>query len=193
MVASVSTDGSQLWTKGARIKTPRKGEVKPLIFRSDSKLAICRPNPFRRTAISICAKLFWSGRPSMTSLARRIMPAHVPKTGNPSLMRRARGSKVPLDSNSMEIVVDSPPGITNASTPRRSSGTLTWRTVAPNFSSAVECSLEAPCKARTPTVLDKSGVYQPRSASLVSSSPISRPGIASPKPRLTLATIAGSW
>ena len=175
------------------MKTPRKGVVNPLIFRSDSKLAIWRPNPFRRTVISIWAKLFWSGRPSMTFLARRIIPAHVPKTGRPSLMRCDNGSKVPLDSKSMEIVVDSPPGITSASSPRRSSGILTWRTLAPSFSSAAVCSLEAPCKARTPTLFDKSGVYQPRSASLVSSSPISRPGIASPKPRLTLATIAGSW
>lgn len=35
--------------------------------------------------------------------------------------------------------------------------------------------------------------YQPRSASLVSSAPISRPFMAAPRPVLTLAMMAGSW
>ena len=142
--------------------------------------------------MSIRAKLLWSGLPSSTSFARRIIPAQVPRTGSPSAKSSDKGSKVLLDSKSIEIVVDSPPGITIASRPSRSSGNLTWRTVVPSLPNASVCSLEAPCNAKTPTIGDNLLFYQPRSASFVSSSPISRPGIASPSPRLTLATIVGS-
>src|SRR3954463_11740174 len=94
----------------------------------------------------------WSGRPSSTSAASRIMPAHVPNTGKWSVRRSAMASKRPDDSSSIDIVVDSPPGMTRASTRARSAGVRTSLARAPSSVRATAWSPKAPWSARTPTV-----------------------------------------
>src|SRR3954470_19983206 len=51
----------------------------------------------------------------------------------------------------MLIVVDSPPGITSASTLSSSSGRRTGRATTSHSASAARCSRTSPCRARTPT------------------------------------------
>ena len=54
------------------------------------------------------------------------MPAQVPSTGRPAANAARNGASSPLRWISMPIVVDSPPGITNPSTPERSSAVRTF-------------------------------------------------------------------
>ena len=137
------------------MKTARKDFCRPLTLRSLSKLAICRPNEFLRTEMSMASKLFWSRRPSLTLFAKRIIPAQVPNTGRPSPIIWLRDPKILLDSRSIEIVVDSPPGKIMASIPARSSGVRTATLLVPNDVSICWCSEKAPWSANTPTRLDK--------------------------------------
>ncbi|MEI2642009.1 MAG: hypothetical protein V9G10_06665 [Candidatus Nanopelagicales bacterium] len=79
-----------------------------------SNESTCRPNALRRTVMSMAPRLYWSGRPSSTWSASRIMPAQVPKIGIPCAIRSSSGSVRSLRPMSMPIVVDSPPGMISA-------------------------------------------------------------------------------
>src|SRR5438270_1248438 len=91
-----------------------------------------------------------SGIPSVTSRASTIMPAHVARVASPYPMASRNGSSNPTRSISIVMVVLSPPGSTMPSRPTRSSRVRTRRVRAPAFSSALTCSANAPCMARTP-------------------------------------------
>src|SRR5215471_10434847 len=93
---------------------------------------------------------FWSAMPSVMSLASTIMPAQVARVASPSPIAWRRGSSKPTRSISIVIVVLSPPGRTMPSRPTRSSRPRTRRVRAPALSSALTCSANAPCIARTP-------------------------------------------
>src|SRR5258706_3123642 len=92
----------------------------------------------------------WSSMPSMTSRASTIMPAHVASVGSPLAIAARSGSSRPTRSISIVIVVLRPPGRTMPSRPWRSVVVLTRRVFAPTASSALTCSANAPCIARTP-------------------------------------------
>ena len=80
------------------------------------------------------------------------MPAHVPKAGMPPASRPATASNSPDDSSSIDIVVDSPPGRTSASTLVELCGRRGPRPgSAPRRASISACRAEAPCRANTPT------------------------------------------
>ena len=129
-----------------------------------------------------------------TSAASRIIPAQVPSAGSPSARRSASGSNSPDESSSIDIVVDSPPGMTSASTPSSSVGRADLDGVGAERQRAPRrARANAPCSARTPTFGRTWGPrgrrharYQPRSASLTSSSSISSPASASPRPAADL-------
>src|SRR5262249_2884580 len=105
----------------------------------------------RRTVMSTAPKARWSGRPSTTSDASKIMPAQVPSTGSPSASRLASGSNRPEDSSSIDIVVDSPPGITSASTRSSCSGVRISDGSAPRSARRRAWAANAPWGASTPT------------------------------------------
>ena len=147
----------------------------------------------------------WSARPSRTSRASRIIPAQVPSAGMPAASRSAeRVEQLRWRPGSFDMVVDSPPGMHEARRPRPAQrGCGPRRASAPSASRALRrARANAPCRARTPTCRPAPGgctvasaarrAHQPRSASLISSVPISRPGIAAPRPRLTLARMSAS-
>ena len=62
---------------------------------------------------SMAPKARWSGRPSRTSVASRIIPAQVPKAGIPSARRSASGAAQLVAVEQHRDVVDSPPGRTS--------------------------------------------------------------------------------
>src|SRR5512132_723593 len=80
-----------------------------------------------------------------------IIPAQVPSTGLPVRTKSRNGSARPSRSIPSVIVVDSPPGITSASSPSRSRGTRTSRGSAPSSRSSRPWASKSPCSARTPT------------------------------------------
>src|SRR5258708_21422572 len=88
--------------------------------------------------------------PSTTSRASTIAPAHVANVASPRPIASRSGSRRPLRSINIVMVVLSPPGSTMPSRPSRSSAVRTSRVRAPAFSSARTCSANAPCIARTP-------------------------------------------
>src|SRR6266511_1344238 len=69
----------------------------------------------------------------------------------PPPMRLRTGSARPNSTASLLIVVDSPPGMTSASTSSSSPGRRTDRARAPQASSARRCSRTSPWSASTPT------------------------------------------
>ena len=109
----------------------------PLI--SVSKLSSCRPYAFLSTETSI-----------NPYFDKRINPAQVPKTGIPDLTRETISLSKPLRDKSFCNVVDSPPGITNASTKTNSFPVRTSEPYAPNFFKTERCSEISPCSASTP-------------------------------------------
>src|SRR4051812_18734061 len=70
----------------------------------------------------------------------------------PCSTRLRSGSSSSKVRASRHIVVDSPPGITRASTRSSSSGLRTTAVAAPQVSSTRRCSRTSPCSASTPTV-----------------------------------------
>jgi hypothetical protein len=110
---------------GARINTAWKSSTNPSRAISVSN---CQFDDRRHCASHRCQsapKLLWSGRPSSTPLANRIIPAQVPNTGIPCFNRASIASNNPEVKSKCDIVVDSPPGITNASTASKSEGVRT--------------------------------------------------------------------
>ncbi len=94
---------------------------------SASKESRCRPYPLRRTVTSITPSGCWSARPSTTSRASTISPAHTASAGMPSQSASRSGVRSPDESSSLSTVVDSPPGSTIASTPASCVGRLDQR------------------------------------------------------------------
>src|SRR5713226_2228990 len=139
-----STSGDLMNTPGKRFPS------RPATSTAASKLSIWRPYPLRRTEMSSRPRPRWPAIPSVTSRASTIMPAHVASVGRPPAMALRNGSSRPTRSISIVIVVLSPPGRTRPSRSRRSSGVFTSRVLAPEASSALTCSANAPCSARTP-------------------------------------------
>src|SRR5215472_2589071 len=92
----------------------------------------------------------WPAMPSVTSRASTIIPAQVANVASPPSIASRSGSSRPTRSISIVIVVLSPPGRTMPSSPSRSSRERTNRVRAPTASSALMCSANAPCIARTP-------------------------------------------
>src|SRR5688572_5849323 len=88
--------------------------------------------------------------PSVISLERRIMPAHVPKIGAPRRARSRIGWRSPQLSMSLRIAVLSPPGRISPDRPSRSLGSLTGTASTPMSRSNAMCSANAPCTASTP-------------------------------------------
>src|SRR4051812_26941222 len=68
----------------------------------------------------------------------------------PARTRARRGSITPKRTASLEMVVDSPPGMTRPSTSASSSGRLTGLATASAAARAVRCSRTSPWRARTP-------------------------------------------
>ena len=64
--------------------------------------------------------------------------------------RAASASNRPVDSSSIESVVDSPPGSTRPATSSRSSGRFTRRVEQPTSARAARCSRTSPCRSSTP-------------------------------------------
>src|SRR5260370_13465044 len=88
--------------------------------------------------------------PSTTWGESRMGPAHVANVASPRPIASRSGSRRPVRSINIVMVVLSPPGSTMPSSPSRSSVVRTSRVRAPAFSSARTCSANAPCIARTP-------------------------------------------
>lgn len=93
-----------------------------------------------------------------------ISPAQVPYTGIPPPTRVRSGSSIPKSTASLDMVVDSPPGITSPSTASSSPGRRTVLASAPADVSAARCSRTSPWSARTPITGAVMGAYQPRFA-----------------------------
>src|SRR5918995_112438 len=91
-----------------------------------------------------------SGSRPSTRCAITIIPAHVPSIGMPAFARSMIGSTSPALRASLEIVVDSPPGIARTSTRARSSGVRTSTGDAPSSPNTRACSRKSPWSARTP-------------------------------------------
>src|SRR5205823_10693580 len=70
----------------------------------------------------------------------------------PSASRLRTGSNISNTVASFHIAVDSPPGMTRASTASRSDGRRTSTVRAPTASSAAACSRKSPWSASTPIV-----------------------------------------
>ncbi len=94
--------------------------------------------------MSIAPNDNWSGRPSRTPRASKIIPAHVPNTDMPAAIRSANGLNRPLLTSNFDMVVDSPPGITSASTLARSDGVRTSLAVTPHSASILMWASNAP-------------------------------------------------
>ena len=159
----------------------------------------------------------WSGRPSSTSRASTMSPAHVPSTGRPSASSAPSGSRNSDESSSLLIVVDSPPGqdqrVERAELPgaygRRPLRRRARRAphdaretppaaparrsslpdAAPGAATRTRRASDCPPRIRPPGAPHDR--HQPRSASLTSRVSMSSPRIASPRPRETLATMLG--
>src|SRR5436190_9173793 len=152
-VASVSTSGPHLSTHGARMRTAvigRPGSGNHSTTRSDE--STCRPNALRRTVTSRPPTPTCSAVPSSTRSASRIIPAQEPNAGMPSPTRFCSGSSSSKVTSSLPIVVDSPPGMTTASTCSSSSGRRTRTASTSQDVSAARCSRTSPCNASTPIV-----------------------------------------
>ncbi len=115
--------------------------------------------------MSMPPKVSWPERGSRILSASMIRPAQVPYTGMPAAMRARRGPAMPKRSASLEMVVDSPPGMTRPSTWASSSGRRTGLATASAAARAIRCSRTSPWRARTPiTGVVLIGAYQPRFA-----------------------------
>ncbi len=125
---------------GARMKTACT--ARPSSSRSVSKECVWRPNALRRQVMSIRPR--WA-RSSM------IIPAHVPSTGRPLRANSRSGPASPSRSMPSVIVVDSPPGMTSASSPSRSAGTRTSRTSSPSPRRIAAWAAKPPWRASVPT------------------------------------------
>ena len=153
-------------------------------------------------------KLAWSARPSSTSAASRIIPAQVPNAGMPDpepALAAAPKSPLTLEQHGhrgrLAAGNDQPVDVG-----RDRRGAHLGRASQPTADRAPRDARQtAPWSARTPMTgtpeAPHSGscgrgpdhaCHQPRSASLVSEPSISRPGMAAPRPRLTLARMSGS-
>ena len=75
--------------------------------------------------MSIPPRVSWSGGPSSTRSASRIIPAHEPYAGSPARSAARSGSRIAEGRASLSIVVDSPPGSTMPSRPASSSARRT--------------------------------------------------------------------
>src|SRR5207253_912040 len=142
--ASTSTLSPCVVTRGALINTAGPGPPSKGTSTVASKLSTCLPYALRRTVMSIISSGCWSGRPSSTRLAIRIIPAQVPRTGIPAWARR-RMAASRAGSISRIMVVLSPPGRIKPST---ASSSLASRTGTPSTSQArraARCSRKSPC------------------------------------------------
>src|SRR6266511_3298211 len=126
---------------------------------SASKESSWRPNALRSTVTSRRGKT--GSSPSPISLDRRIMPAHVPKSGAPDSASRPIGSRNPQRSIRRRWAVLSPPGRTRPATPSRSAGCRTSTVSTPIEEKVRTCSMNAPWTARTPIFM--AGLRSPRS------------------------------
>ena len=144
-------------TTGARMNTPGNGPPgRPsTVERRLERVALACRRRCGGPCTSITPSGGWSGRPSSTSRASTISPAHVPKTGSPSRSALARAaSRSPDVSSSLLIVVDSPPGSTSASSRAQvGTGCGPRRSSTPSASSTSRCSRNAPWSARTPAFM----------------------------------------
>src|SRR5882757_1258098 len=78
-VANTVTWSAADSTQGALMKTACTGPpATSAKSRSSSNESTCRPKALRRTTMSSAPSWCWSGRPSRSSLASRIIPAHEP-------------------------------------------------------------------------------------------------------------------
>ena len=143
-------------TRGARMNTARKG-CSPTtgMSRSASKESTCRPKALRRTMTSRPPMTSWSGLASVTVSASMIIPAHDPYIGIPARRASRSGSRNPSRMASLDIVVDSPPGMTRPSIFDNDSTCRTGTARAPTASSDRMCSRTSPCNANTPTTGDE--------------------------------------
>src|SRR3954452_14748721 len=100
--------------------------------------------------MSSAPKLRWSLRPSRILTASRIIPAHVPNVGMPASTRSAIGSNNPDVVSRLDIVVDSPPGITRASQASSWAGVRTSTASTPKARRRSTWARNAPCSASVP-------------------------------------------
>ena len=94
----------------------------PSTSRSHSNDATWRPYPLRRTVMSMTPKRRWSGRPSRTSVASRIIPAQVPNTGSRRRGRPPAARRAPRTRGAATGSSTRRPGRTSPSSPSRSAG-----------------------------------------------------------------------
>src|SRR4051794_23875628 len=78
------------------------------------------------------------------------MPAQLPRTGPPDVWNEVIASSRPSRSMPIEMVVDSPPGMTSPSRPFSSAGVRTSLASAPSSASMRRWASKSPCRARTP-------------------------------------------
>ena len=147
-----------------------------------------------RVALHVTSRTPNSGSPPPTRCSEhdharaRAEDRHAPAT------RDRTGSTRPTARASLPIVVDSPPGITRRSTPARSSGVRTSRARRRRRPARGRARGNLPgARGRRPSPWAPPRGYQPRSCRRVSSEPISRPAIGSPRPCETFARTSGSW
>lgn len=135
---------------GARINTSSSRLLSNSHFTTWIALCNCRPYAFRLTVISNAPRQFWVG--FSTAEDSNIAPAHVPKHGFLWVNCCNFSQKKPSRSSNSSSVVDSPPGIINASIVLKSSA---WRinlTLITSCSKDCWCASKLPCNANTPTV-----------------------------------------
>src|SRR2546423_871769 len=150
--ARTSTPGSTSSTQGARMKTPVSSPSMPSNAIGSSKDSVCRPKALRRTVIGRPPKVCCPAAASTIRSAIMIIPAQVPNAGMPSATRLRTGSNNSAVGAGLHIAVDSPPGITRASTCSSSCGRRTKTVWAPSAFRAAACSRKSPCSASTPIV-----------------------------------------
>ena len=118
--ATTSTAEPTFSTHGARMNTAWNGrcDAVEVDARSASNESTWRPNALRRTTTSSPPNVSWPAVPASMWSASMIIPAQVPNAGSPAV-ERARGADRAARTSraSLDIVVDSPPGITIPSTP----------------------------------------------------------------------------
>ena len=167
--------------------------------RSASNESTWRPKAFRRTTMSMPPMVCWSGRPPSSRSASMIMPAHEPYMGSPDARASRSGSISPKSTASLLIVVDSPPGITSASTCASSSGVRTRDVRTPHSLQHLLVLAHVTLQGEHSDQRGVSGEdesrarHQPRPAYRSDSGSVSMlmPTIASPSPRDTLAMTSG--
>ena len=130
----------------ARERAARRGRATSSGASNESRW---RPYALRRTVTSMAPNDSWSGRPSSTSRASRIMPAHVPNTGRPSAQQL--GERL-AQSRRVEQLAHRGGLAARAGSARRArrgrSGVRTSTASTPSASSTSRCSRNAPCSAR---------------------------------------------